>query len=68
VWNWVKIPIVIFLDKVVVGSRSDNLIKVIMEAIMINGGLPQNWITQKLICFGSYSVNIFQWTIIGVTK
>ncbi len=52
----------------VVGSRSDNLIKVIMEALVTSGGLPQKWITQKLICFGTYGVNVFQWTIIGVTK
>jgi len=68
VHNCVKIPIVIFLDRVVSSSRSDNLIKVIMEALMISGGLPQNWITQKLICFGTYGVNVFQWTIIVVTK
>jgi len=30
----------ISLDRVVVGLGSDNLIKVIMEALMIGGGLP----------------------------
>jgi hypothetical protein len=39
-WNWVKIPILISLDRVVASSRSDNLIEVIMEALMISGGLP----------------------------
>ncbi len=38
--NWVRIPIIISLNRVVVSSRSDNLIKVIMEALMIGGGLP----------------------------
>jgi hypothetical protein len=47
---------------------SDNLIKVIMEALMISGGLPWNQITQKLICFGADGVNVFQGTRIGVTK
>ncbi len=42
VQNWVRIPILIFLGTVVVGLRSDNLIKVIMEVLMIGGGLPQN--------------------------
>ncbi len=38
--NWVRIPILICLEKVVAHSRSDNLTKVIMEALMIDGGLP----------------------------
>ncbi len=42
VQNWVRIPILISLERVVVGLRNDNLIKVIMEALMIGGGLPQN--------------------------
>ncbi len=44
VQNWVRIPILISLDKVVASSRNDNLTKVIMEAIMISGGLPRNQI------------------------
>ncbi len=39
VQHWVKIPIIIFLDRVVVGLGNDNLIKIIMEAFMIGGGL-----------------------------
>jgi hypothetical protein len=42
VQNWVRIPILIFLDKVVAGLRSDNLFKLIMEVLIIGGGLPQN--------------------------
>jgi hypothetical protein len=42
VQNWVRIPIIISLDRVVVGSRDDKLTKVIMEALMIGGGLPHN--------------------------
>jgi len=38
--NWVRIPILICLEKVVAHSKSDNLTKVNMEALMINGGLP----------------------------
>ncbi len=38
--NWVRIPILICLERVVAHSRSDNLTKVIMEALMIDGGLP----------------------------
>jgi len=55
-----KIPILIFLDRVVASSRSDNLIKVIMEAFMIGGGLPQNQIAQNLICFGAKLLMFFK--------
>jgi hypothetical protein len=56
------------LDRVVTSSRSDNLIKVIMEAFMVGGSLPQNQIAQKLICFGEIGINVFQGTRTGVTK
>lgn len=44
----------------VASSRNDNLIKVIMEAFMIGGGLPQNQIAQKLICFGAKVLMFFK--------
>jgi hypothetical protein len=42
VQNWVRIPILISLDKVVVSLGNNNLTKVIMEALMIDGGFPRN--------------------------
>jgi hypothetical protein len=68
VQNWVRIPILIFLNIVLKGLGSDNLTKVIMEALTIGGGLLGNQIAQKLICFGAYGVNVFQGTKNGVTK
>ncbi len=50
------------------GLRNDNLIKVIMEALMIGGGLLKDQIVQKLICFGANGVDVFQGTKNGVTK
>jgi hypothetical protein len=47
--NWVRIPIFICLDKVVEELGNDNLTKVIMEALIINGGLPKDQIAQKLV-------------------
>ncbi len=55
VQNWVRIPISIFLDKMLEGLSSDNLTKVIMEALIIGGGLPKYQIAQKLICFGCHA-------------
>ncbi len=40
--NWVRNPILIFLGRIVEGSKSDNLTKVIMEALMIGGGVPKD--------------------------
>jgi hypothetical protein len=68
VQNWVRIPIFIYLDKVLESLSSDNLTKVIMEALTIGGGLPKYQIAQKLICFGVDGVNVFQGTKNGVTK
>jgi hypothetical protein len=42
--NWVRILILIFLDQIVEGSGSDNLTKVTMEALMIDGGVPKDQI------------------------
>ncbi len=42
VQNWVRILIIIFLDRVVVGLGNDNLTKVIMETFMIGGSLPRD--------------------------
>jgi hypothetical protein len=47
---------------------SDNLTKVIMEALTIAGGLPRDWIAQKIIYFKAYGVKVFQGAKNGVTK
>ncbi len=59
VQNWVRILILISLDKVLEGSNSDNLTKVIMQALTIGGELPRDQIAQKLIYFGANGVNVF---------
>jgi len=66
--NWVRIPILISLDRVVERLGSDNLTKVIMKALMINGCVLRDQIAQKLICFGVDGVNVFQGANSGVTK
>jgi hypothetical protein len=48
--------------------RNNNLIKVIMKALLIDGGLPQNHIAHKLICFGVNVTNVIQGTRNIVTK
>jgi hypothetical protein len=50
------------------GSRYNNLTKVIMEVVMIGGGLPQEQIAKKLICFGVDGANAFEGTKSSVTR
>ncbi len=66
--NWVRIPILISLDRVVERLGSDNLTKVIMKVLIIGGGVLRDQIAQKLICFGVDGVNVFQGANSGVTK
>jgi len=66
--NWVRIPISISLDQMLEGSRSNNLTKVIMEMVMIGGGLPQAKIAKKFIYFGVDGANVFQGTKTSVTR
>ncbi len=46
--NWIRIQVFISLDRVVEGSRSDNLTNVIMEPLMIGGHLLKDQNAQKL--------------------
>jgi len=38
---------------------NDNLTKVIMEALTIDGGLPKYQIAQKFICFRANGFDVF---------
>jgi len=58
--NWVRILILISLDHVLEGFRSDNLTKVMIEALTIAGDMPRNHVATKLIGFGANGVNVFQ--------
>ncbi len=49
-------------------SKTNNLVKVIMKALLISGGLPWNQIAQKFVCFGVDGINVSLGTKIAVTK
>jgi hypothetical protein len=38
---------------------NDNLTKVVMEVLMIGGGLPKNQIAYKFVYFGENNDNVF---------
>jgi len=51
-----------FLKCVVVGSGANNLIQVLMQALMHEGGLMKNLIGKKLMTFSANGVFVFQST------
>jgi hypothetical protein len=61
--NWIRIQVFISLDRVVEGSRSDNLTKVIMEPLMIGGRLLKDQNAQKLYVSGQMVSMYFMATI-----
>jgi len=58
-YAWKRIPILLTLERVVEGRNTDNLTIVITQALMQQGGLTQEEIVEKLICFGVDGVSIF---------
>jgi hypothetical protein len=56
------------LECVVAKSSVDNLIQVLMEALMTQGGLTKDMIGKMLMTFGANSVFIFQGVRSRVTK
>jgi hypothetical protein len=66
--HWVKVPMLISLQRVVDGAKVNNLTIVIMEALQKGGGLSYASIIHKLLCFGVDGIITFQGTKIGVTK
>jgi len=66
--NWVMNPILISLNYVLEGSGSNNLTKVIMEALTIGKGMPRDQVASKLMNFGTNDVNVFQGTGVTLSK
>jgi hypothetical protein len=58
----------IFLQKVVDGTRINNLTIIIMEALQNGGGLSFVVVAKKLLFWGADGVSTFQGIKIGVTK
>jgi hypothetical protein len=60
VQDWCHLPILIFLEQVIVGGGLDNLIKVIMGVLKKEGGVFDVDVARKLMSFGVDGVNDFQ--------
>ncbi len=60
--HWMKVPMLIYLQKVVDGVGANNLTIVILEALQKGGGLSYASIIHKLLCFGAHGVITFKGT------
>jgi hypothetical protein len=63
-----KDPYFDFLDYVLEGFSSNNLTKVIMEALTRGEGMPKDQVVNKLMNFGTDDVNVFQGTSVTLNK
>lgn len=66
--NWVSIPIMISLQKVISGAKVNNLTTMIMKALEQHGGLNYDAIAKKLFCFKGNEMSTFQGVGTIVTK
>jgi hypothetical protein len=67
--NWGRQPHMLALLKMESnGATSDSLTKSLMIALSVQGGLTQEEIASKFLCFGADGVAAFQGTYNGVTK
>jgi len=65
---WIRLPILVFVEKVIDGSCFNNLTKVIMVTLLKGGGLMKENLSKKFLCFGIDGVNVFQGGKTRVTK
>jgi hypothetical protein len=68
VQNWLLISILLSLEHVPAGFSVDNLIQILMQVLMNQGGLFKELIWKKLMAFGVDGVYTFQGIKLGVTK
>jgi hypothetical protein len=57
--NWMRIPMMINLQRIVDGSNANKFNVVIMEVLQNGGGLTLDVIAQRLLCLGAGGINTF---------
>jgi len=60
VQDWCRIPLLSNVKHVLFGSKVDSLILLIMNSLMTQGGLQEEDLTSRLVCFGVDGVRTFQ--------
>jgi len=53
-------PILVCVNKIVDGFRTNNPTEIIMNVLLKDGGLSKQDFSQKKICFGTYGMDVFQ--------
>jgi hypothetical protein len=65
---WIRLPILVFVKRVIDGSCFKNLTKVIVATLLRGGGLMKKNMSKKFLCFGRDGVNVFQGGKTRITK
>ena len=65
--NWIRIPLLISLQRVTTAANSNNITTLIMDSVMSGGGLDRPMLARKLLCFGADGAATLQGCHNGVT-
>ncbi len=65
--GWKQVLILLNLQRVLDGAIFANLIKLIIQSLVEFGGMTKTDVANKLVCFGTNGVKIFQGLKNGVT-
>lgn len=67
VQEWVRVPLLVSLQRVECSPNAENLTKLIMDSVAIGGGLDPEALASKLLSFGADGVSVLQGHRSGVT-
>jgi hypothetical protein len=65
---WIRLPILVFIERVIDGSSFNNLTEVVMVTLLKGEGLMEENMSKKFLCFGANGVNVFEGGKTRVTK
>jgi hypothetical protein len=65
--DWERVPLLLSLERLVEESTAGHVTKVIVNAVVRDGGLTTEEIRQRLVCFGSDGASVLQGKRNGVT-
>jgi hypothetical protein len=65
--DWIRIPLLVSLQRVTTAANSNNITTLIMDSVMSSGGLDRPMLARKLLCFGADGAATLQGCHNGVT-
>jgi hypothetical protein len=66
--TWARKPLLLCCKQISVDCNAENVAQIVIEALMVEGGMTKAEIGQKLISFGADGASVFQGQKAGVTK